>query len=131
MMNNGLWELQGIYQLDLNENIQLVILYEHSHITKSSCNKQQESAYSACLSLAFHFENHALTYLISSTFSATSMHIDERKRSHHESRYVAYKKKITTRFTVTKERGKNKCCEIESRVYFFFFQEASVNVEEK
>lgn len=31
-------------------------------------------------------------YLISSTFSATSMHIDERKRSHHESRCVACKK---------------------------------------
>lgn len=29
------------------------------------------------------------THLISSTFSATSMHMDERKRCHHESRYVA------------------------------------------
>lgn len=33
-----------------------------------------------------------VTYLISSTFSATSMHIDERKRSHHESRCIEYKR---------------------------------------
>lgn len=32
-------------------------------------------------------------YLISSTLSATSIHIDEGKRTRHESRYVAYKNK--------------------------------------
>lgn len=69
--------------------------HSHRHTTKSpyGCNKHQESARApVCLCTAFPvFQKHALTYLISSTFSATSMHIDERKRSHHESRCVAYK----------------------------------------
>lgn len=58
------------------------------------------------------------THLISSTFSATSMHMDERKRCHHESRYVARrqppqkrkkrkrkKKKSRPASAVTKEKG--------------------------
>lgn len=61
-----------------------------SHTTKAhmiSINHKNESM---CLSVfCTPFPSvlkHAVTYLISSTFSATSMHIDERKRSHHESR---------------------------------------------
>lgn len=48
-------------------------------------------------------------YLISSTLSATSIHIDERKRTRHDSPYVAYKKKkITTCCAVTKRRSRTK-----------------------
>jgi len=71
-----------------------VTLFYHTHRTKrrfSSIKHQEpvcEHLHTARFKVNLH---HALTYLISSTFSATSMHIDERKRFHHESRYVVYK----------------------------------------
>lgn len=58
-------------------------------------------------------------HLISSTFSATSTHIDERKRSHHQSRYVACKNKSRPA-PLWQRRKRNKSCEIRAQGFFFF-----------
>lgn len=101
---------RGVYQLDVNESVQprgSLRAHTHTHTAQGAI----------CAP-------HAFTYLISSTFSATSMHIDEGKRSHHESRYVASKKKkdkrqITTCTAVTKKRSKTKDKSSAGFVCFF------------
>lgn len=58
-------------------------------------------------------------YLISSTLSATSIHIDERKRTRYESRYVASKKKkkITICSAVKEERSRTKAAKFKRGAY--------------
>lgn len=61
-------------------------------------------------------------YLISSTLSATSIHIDEGKRTRHESRYVAYKNKKQKNHDLVccdKEEEQNKSGEIQARRFYF------------
>ncbi|CAB1457096.1 unnamed protein product [Pleuronectes platessa] len=79
-MEHELLRLPGVYQLDVNGSIQVLLPSTHTTNSPYGSNKHQEPT---CAPV------HDKTHLISSTLSATSMHIDEGKRSHHESRLQA------------------------------------------
>lgn len=93
-----------------SENIQVLMLSTHtttSHMASINTHNQPRQV----------LGKHA--YLISSTFSATSMHIDERKRSHHESRYVTYEKEKSRPILFC---DKGEAGEMQwPRIYLFIF----------
>lgn len=82
---------------------------------------------SSCAALLAHSKhNHPAcarpsphAYLISSTLSATSIHIDERKPTRHDCRCVAYRKKNHDLLCCDKEEEQNKSGEFRAAARIF------------